>query len=89
MKSSKPGIAIFTRLKIIIDQKNVDVNDFLRNLKLTKNDALNMGTFTKIVHLIDENIGEKEMKFLYKEFNTSINDALTFEEFSKGLCKIA
>ena len=26
MKSSKPGIAIFTKLKICIDQKNMDVN---------------------------------------------------------------
>ena len=59
MKSSKPGIAVFTRLKITIDQKNVDVNSFLHNLKLSKNDTLDIGTFTKIIHMIDDNISER------------------------------
>ena len=89
MKSSKPGIAVFTRLKITIDQKNIDVNQFLHNLKLSKNDPLDVGMFGKIIHMIDENISEKELQFLYREFNTNFNDAITFDELSRGLCKIA
>lgn len=59
MKSSKPGIAVFTRLKITIDQKNIDVKQFLQSLNLSKNDPLNLPTFVKVIQLIDENISEK------------------------------
>ena len=59
MKSSKPGIAVFTRLKITIDQKNIDVKKFLQSLNLSKNDPLNLPTFVKVIQLIDENLNEK------------------------------
>lgn len=89
MKSSKPGIAIFTRLKISIDQKNIDVNSFLQSIKMGKADPLDISIFAKIIHDIEANVSEKETQFLYTEFNTHQSGILTFEDLSKGLCKIA
>ena len=56
---------------------------------MSKSDNLEMGVFAKIIHNIDGNVSERELKFLYSEFNTNQSATITFEDLSKGLCKIA
>lgn len=89
MKSSKPGIDIFTRLKIQIDSRNIDISKLLQDIKLNKSDKLSFAEFSKIIHGIYENASEKELRFMYQEFNVNQNESITFEEFSRGMCKIA
>lgn len=89
MKSSKPGIDIFTRLKIQIDSRNIDISKLLQDIKLNKSDKLSFAEFGKIIHGIYENASEKELRFMYQEFNVNQNESITFEEFSRGMCKIA
>lgn len=89
MKSSKPGIDIFTRLKIQIDSRNLDMSKILQSIKLNKSDKLGFAEFGKIIHSINEQVNENELKFMYKEFNVNQNEAITFDEFSRGMCKIA
>ena len=89
MKSSKPGIDIFTRLKIQIDSKNIDISGLLHSIKLNKNDKLSFPEFAKIISSIIEKVNESELKFMYNEFNVNQNEFITFEDFSRGMCKIA
>ena len=49
MTSSKPGIATFTKLKITIDAKKINVNNLLISMKFSKQDQIN---FARIYELM-------------------------------------
>lgn len=59
MRSSKPGIGIFNKLKIIIENKNVNLYKLLQPKKFNKSDILDLHSFGKLIHLIDESVTER------------------------------
>jgi Ca2+-binding EF-hand superfamily protein len=89
MKASKPVIAVFTRLKLTMDSKGMDVSKVLQSMKFSKSDVIPPNTFAKIIHNFDDSVSERELEFLYREFNTSNGSPITFDDVTRGLCKIA
>lgn len=56
MKSSKPGIDAFAKLKDKIETENLNIYELLKPKRLNNEELLDIGGFGKLIVLIDPDI---------------------------------
>jgi hypothetical protein len=61
MISSKKRYEILTKLKTIIEQKNINLSEFFKTKGLNKYDVLDVNAFGNLILMLDDKINEKEV----------------------------
>jgi len=56
MLSSKRRFEILSKLKNIIEARNIHIPNLFKSTGLKKNEELNVNTFGKLIYMIDNNI---------------------------------
>jgi hypothetical protein len=70
MRSSKPGIGVFAKIRAATEAIELKVRDVLQPKRFAKGDPLTTEAFSKLLRLLDPSLSEKELAFLFAEFDT-------------------
>jgi hypothetical protein len=87
--SSKPGISILVKLKLLFEGSNVDVCKFMLSQGHQMRDSLDIQAFGSLILKIDPTASPVEIRFLFNEFDFNSTKLILFEHAYRGLCKIA
>lgn len=78
MRESKKSLTILSRLRNLIESKNIDIGKVYQSKNLNKPELMEIDEFAKLISHIDQSISKADMQILFKEFDTNGDGKITY-----------
>ena len=78
---------IIQKLQKEINQKNLDIGNLFKSLKIGENQDLDITQFVGLIKDIDPNCDKEEAEYLFFKFDVNQDNAMSFEEFQTLVCE--
>ena len=73
---------IIKDLKEVIEKNKLDLGKVFRNFEHAKN-KMNQQGFTRMMQIVDKNLREDEIEFLFRKFDVNNDDLIELKEFER------